>query len=26
VRDFYQLEKMWQPGGDTAPMLPPTED
>lgn len=19
VRDFYQLEKMWQPGGDTAP-------
>jgi len=26
VRDFYQLEKMWQPGGDTTPMLPPTED
>ena len=19
VRDFYQLEKLWQPGGDTAP-------
>lgn len=25
VRDFYQLEKMWMPGGDTAPMLPPTD-